>query len=233
MVGENLNDRVMNIKNDTNNIEKMIEEYKPFIASVVQRHIGKFVEYGVDDELSIGLMAFHEAIKKYDISKGNFLTFARIIIKNRIIDYYRKEHQNKCVVTYIEQLKQNEEDSDPCPEASIKEYKEQELSKLRRFELGEIKKELTKWGISFHDVAKSSPKHASTKKAYLNVIHFIISSPEILSIMKKKKYLPVEKITKTTKIPRKTVERGRKYIIAAVLIMTGDYNHIKDYIQWR
>ena len=44
MVGENLNDRVMNIKNDTNNIEKMIEEYKPFIPLIVQRHIGKFIE---------------------------------------------------------------------------------------------------------------------------------------------------------------------------------------------
>ncbi len=235
MSGKNLNDRIMNIKDNIEDIEKLIEEYKPFIASVVQQHIGRFVEYGVDDELSIGLMAFHESIKKYEIDKGNFLSFARITIKNRLIDYYRKEYKNRNAVTYIEQLKPDdtEEEYDPCPEASIKEYDEQQLSRLRRFELEEIKRELVGWGISFSDVAKSSPKHAKTKRAYLNAIHFIASSPEVLHIMKEKKYLPVEKITKATKIPRKTVERGRNYIIAAVLILTGDYNHIKDYIKWR
>jgi len=53
--------------------------------------VGRYVAYGQDDELSIALMAFVEAIRSYDVSKGNFLSFSQNVIKRRIIDYYRKE----------------------------------------------------------------------------------------------------------------------------------------------
>jgi len=47
---------------------------------------------GQDDEASIGLLAFNEAIDKYSEDKGaKFLTFAEIVIKRRLTDYYRKE----------------------------------------------------------------------------------------------------------------------------------------------
>jgi RNA polymerase sigma factor len=97
----------------------------------------------------------------------------------------------------------------------------------------EMKKELSRWGITFADVARSSPKQESTRKAYLKAANFVINTPEVLNIMKTKRYLPVDKIVSATKIPRKTVERGRNYIIAAVLILSGDYQYIREYIQWR
>jgi len=234
MADFNLNQRVINIKGNAGEINSLIEEYKPFIASVVEKHIGRFVEYGRDDELSIALMAFHEAVEKYDISRGNFLSFARITIKHRLVDFYRQEQKNPAVV-YLESpdYEEDEEYRDPAAGKSMEDYDEGQTSEFRRLELMEIKKELSRWGITFADVARSSPKHESTRKAYLKAADFAVSTPEVLNTMKTKKYLPVDKIVSATKIPRKTVERGRNYIIAAVLILSGDYQYIREYIKWR
>jgi RNA polymerase sigma factor len=129
--------------------------------------------------------------------------------------------------------KDEEEPLDPYVDEAIKEYTEKEISEYRRLELQEIKKQLDLWGISFSDVAKSSPKQEGTRKTYLRAINYILTTPEILKIIKEKRYLPVEKIITALKIPRKRIERGRNYIVAAVLILSGDYQFINEYIQWR
>ncbi|NLZ54089.1 MAG: RNA polymerase sigma-I factor [Thermoanaerobacteraceae bacterium] len=232
---QSLNERVISIKQNAEEINRLIEEYKSFIASTVEKHLGRYVEYGIDDELSIALIAFHEAIQKYDIKKGNFLTFAKITIRNRLIDYYRKEQKAQGPIVYVEPDKQqdDEESANLYVDESMKEYTEAEKSELRRLELEEIKKELSLWGISFADVARSSPKQEGTRRTYLAAIDFIMNNPDIADIIKNKKYLPVEKITAALKIPRKRIERGRNYIIAAVLILSGDYQFINEYIKWR
>lgn len=235
MTQPSINERVMMIKKNVDDISQFIEEYKPFIASVVEKCVGRRVEYGIDDELSIAMIAFNEAIQKYDIKKGNFLAFARNVIKNRLIDYYRKEQKSSETLIYIGQSTEDEEEIELeiGTEESIKKHREDEISRLRRLEILEIKEELEKWGISFSDVAKSSPKQEGTRRIYLQVIDYIMSSPEILKIIMEKKYLPIDKIEKATKIPRKKIERGRNYIIAAIVILSGDYKYIKDYIKWR
>ncbi|MBM3706034.1 MAG: RNA polymerase subunit sigma, partial [Actinobacteria bacterium] len=67
-----LEDLVLLAKNSRKTSEKLLAQFKPFIASVIQKRLGKYLEYGVDDELSVGLIAFNEAIHSYDISRGKF-----------------------------------------------------------------------------------------------------------------------------------------------------------------
>ena len=88
---ETLEERVISSRKDPQKKDLLIKQFKPFIASVIQKRLGKFLAYGVDDELSIGLLAFNEAINSYNINKGRFLSFSRLVITNRIIDYYRKQ----------------------------------------------------------------------------------------------------------------------------------------------
>jgi len=236
MFENSLNRRVIESRDDKTKTNQLIEEYKPYIASVVQKHVGRYVEYGVDDELSIALLAFHEAMQKYDLNKGSFLSLARITIKNRLIDYFRKENRNKSNIISIEQERDEGSDDEPkdlSESQAIKDFQERQLSDLRKEEILEVKKALSAWGINFFDVAKSSPKKEGTRQSYLKAINYIIGNPEILKLMKQKKYLPVEKISEATKIPRKTIERGRNYIVAAVIILSGDYQYLRDYIQWR
>lgn len=237
MLYKSINERVMNIKHIRDERDAFIEEYKPFIAAAVQKAAGRYVFYGHDEELSIGLIAFDEAITCYERKKGNFLSFAKNIIRKRLIDYYRKEKKHKAV-TYINEYSNGETDGEEvfehvaAAEESRERYYQEEINLLRRQELEELREELSKWGIKFSDVAKSSPKHKSTKASYLDIVKYIIGRSELIEIIKTKKYLPVTEIEKGTKLPRKTIERSRNYVVAAVIILTGDYYCIREFIDW-
>ncbi len=90
-----LEERVEKAKKNKEELNKLIEIYKPFIASTMQKKTGRFLQYGYDDELTIGMMAFKEAIDSYDKNKGKFLNFAKMVINLRCIDYYRKNEKHK------------------------------------------------------------------------------------------------------------------------------------------
>ncbi len=228
-----INERVESIKNDEYGINKFIEEYKPFIASCVEKTVGRYVVYGQDDELSIALIAFAEAIKAFDSTRGNFLSFAQNVIKRRIIDYYRKESKHSKTVFLNEYFKEDDGDEyDLTTEKAIDEYSIEESSQNRRLEIEQLKKELEEWGISFFELSDVSPKHERTRRTYSDIIKFLLSDIELVSQIKIKKTLPIIQIEKSLKIPRKKIDRGRKYIIAVLIICTGDYEFIKDYINW-
>jgi len=72
--------------------EKLITDAKPFIARVVGLLCGRSLSWDRDDELSIGLIAFNEAIERFKEKMGvPFTAFARIVIRSRVTDYLRKE----------------------------------------------------------------------------------------------------------------------------------------------
>jgi RNA polymerase sigma factor len=232
MYSISINDRVETIKGDDKQINIFVEEFKPFIAASVEKITGKYVSYGRDDELSIALIAFVEAIKSYEKTKGNFLSFSQNVIKRRIIDYYRKEKKHNMNVS-IEYTDDEESDEiDLSTAKSLEEHSKEEASEYRRLELEQLKKELTQWDISFFELADVSPKHNKTRMIYSQIIKFILSREDIVKYIKQKKILPIAEIEKNLNIPRKTIERGRKYILAVLIICTGDYDFIKDYINW-
>ncbi|MCR4435168.1 MAG: RNA polymerase sigma factor SigI [Clostridiales bacterium] len=227
-----VNERVENIKDDEQEINRLIEEYKPFIASCVEKATGRYVRYGEDDELSIGLMAFVEAVKSYDRLKGNFLSFAHNVIRRRLIDYYRKEKKHCGTISLNGSANDGDGETELGVEESIYQYSVEEISEYRRLELEELKKELWDWGITFFELVNVSPKHERTRRAYIKIIQFLMSQSELIDTVKQKRYLPIAEIEKGTGVPRKTIERGRKYIIAVLIILTGDYQYIKDFVDW-
>lgn len=227
--------RVMAVKNSPDELNDFIEEYKPFVASCVQKFTGRFVEYGRDDELSIGLLAFHEAVHSYDEKKGNFLAFTSQVIRRRLIDYYRtqKKFNNETSIEGSFHSDDPDDEYDFSIKQSIQEYSRLELERARRLELEQLKKDLMLWNISFFDVAQASPKQKGTRKLYWDIVNHIVKNKDIVDMMVIKRYLPVAKICEQLKVNRKKVERGRNYIIAGVLIMIGDYEFIRDFIDWR
>ena len=59
----------------------------------------------------------------------------------------------------------------------------------------------------------------------------ILSRQDIIECIKVKKYFPVSEIANGLKISRRKLERLRKYIIASVIILTGDYQYIREYLK--
>lgn len=224
---ENINEEIMMIKNDKEKINIFIDNYKPFIIAYCNKSLNRYIDTDNDDEYSIALMAFFESIKSYDINKGNFFSYAQRVIKFRLIDYYRKNKK----VSNEKSLEEDEDNKDKfLLNKSIESYQRQDVSYLRKLEIENLIDELSKYNITFKELIKASPKWKSTRKQYNEIINYIIKDGEIIEEIYLNNKIPILKIQKNTSVPRKTIERSRKYIISVLIILLGDYQYIKEYI---
>lgn len=228
---ETVNARIENIRDNVEETNRFVEEYKPFIASCAQKFSGRYMNYGSDDELSIAMMAFVEAIRSFEQSKGNFFSFSRNVIKRRLIDYYRTEKNNKNVISLNMYIEGQDDEFDLSGREAIQVFSDQRLADQRRLELEELGKELAAWNITYMDLSNSSPKHRKKREQCDELAAIILSRSDLMQQVLVKKYLPIAELEKLSGLPRKLIERFRKYIIALVVVVTGDYEYIRDYIK--
>ncbi len=224
---------VKNAKNNENAMNNLIIQYENFIlrcASVASRgYISKS-----DDEWSIALAAFTEAVRKYSSDKGSFINFAELVIRRRIIDYIRSKSRFMPEIVVKPSIfdSETEDEHDYAMQSEIAKKVVSEEDNALKMEIHLINEIFEEYGFSFMDLTEYSPKAGKTKKACAKAIVFMIKNPILVSEMKIKKQLPLNLIEKSTKIPRKLLERHRKYIIAAVEIMTGDFPYLSDYMAY-
>lgn len=208
-----INDRVYAAKSDDLEREKLISDYTPFIKKQLSQLTNKYIDDRNSDELSIGLIAFNEAIDIYDSMKGSFLSFSGILIKRRLIDYLRKNHIENTI-----------------PLDLYRESGDDFESENRKLEMLSFVSLLSIYNISLADLVKQSPKHSDTRKISAKIAHKICESKILLEYLKSKKTLPVKELVHNLNISRKTIERHRKYIIALVIIISEDLPMLKQYI---
>jgi RNA polymerase sigma factor len=172
-------------------------------------------------------MAFNEAIDKFD-GRGSFLSFAKLVIKSRLYDYFR----------YLNRRGESESlygDDGRETSGVIDKSFDNELKNSQRLELcSEIetfKKELSKYSISLEDLAKASPKHGKKRNAVNDVISYIIGNPKCLNFFEASGNIPLKIVESDLEISRKLIEPYRKYIIASILIQRGNYSYLKEYIK--
>ena len=188
-----------------------------------------------DDEWAIALTAFVQAVKEYDLKKGNFISFAKLVVQRRLIDYIRQQMKYKPEVTVNPvtfDMDSEEEEDDKVRYAITKKSMETGSKDSLVLEINTVNENLKEYGFSFFDLTKCSPKAAKTKSACARVIHFCIQDPMIITVLKNTRLLPVKILEKNTKVPRKIIERHRKYIIAAIVILSGEYLELAEYLRY-
>lgn len=212
-----VNERAMIAKESNDEFERLITEYRPFI-------LGRVYTQGFgsdDDEISVALLAFYEAVKTYRKEKGNFLSYAGAVIKYRLIDNKRKLKRDGLFVlggeTYTGRYAERQQ-------AKIVEDRQE-----CRLEIIDFIKELNNWGINIDQLAESSPKHKSSKALCSYVLGTMLGDEEFTCQIKKTKKLPVKQVSQMLNISMKLLERHRRYLIAAFIIHSGGYQHLKDY----
>jgi RNA polymerase sigma factor len=209
---------------------RLIHEYKPFIAKTVSSVCKRFISEK-DDEFSIGLIAFNEAIEKYAAHKGgSFIAFSELIIKRRVIDYIRKEAKIKTVA--LEEQEETEAAQTYLDvRLSMDEFYKQIEQEQRREEIVHYQKVLQEFGISFQELVKQSPKHSDARLNAIKIAKLLAEDRELCTKLFEKKQLPIKQLQSMVNVSRKTLERNRKYIIAIAIVLTGDYVYLKDYIK--
>lgn len=208
-----------------NDREKFIEENKNFVYKIASSICKRRLSWENDDELSIALIAFNKSIETYDNKKGNFFSYAKMIIKNSLIDYFRKSTKNISVYLGDEELITFEMKN------SIEKYEIEEENKIRAQEIAYFTLKLKEYGISFSDLVNNSPKHKDTREELINVAFLVSRENQIVEKLIKTKQLPIKQICLLTTKSEKFIEKWRRYLIALILILTdSDLMYIKSYL---
>jgi RNA polymerase sigma factor len=229
-----LEESVILIQQGNRNIlNEIIEAYKPFIAKTVSSVCKRYI-YETDDEFSIGLIAFNEAIEKYSSERGSsLLSFSEVLIKRRVIDYIRKQTKNQHIS--MDLITEAHEDESAgtviVNELSLEDYKKKADEQLRKEEIIHFQQLLKTFDLNFSDLVENSPKHTDARINAILVAKMLVENRELKEFLYEKKRLPIKQLEKMVDVSRKTIERNRKYIIAIALILSSDYVYMKDYLK--
>ncbi len=221
---------VYQAKDDLDKADELIRDYIPFIRSEASKCISRFCNEQ-DDEFSIAMIAFHEAIMGYQHDRGAFLPYAAMLIRNRIIDFQRKEIRHQDNISLNEQL--NDSDQTLMDKIADKRDYIQESSNLEatKQEIQQLSAIMADFGVSFSDVADNSPKQDRTLEACAKAICYAAENKDLLDRMLKTKKLPLAQLVSGAKVERKTLERHRKYILVMLLIQTNGYEIIRGHLR--
>lgn len=219
---------------DEQELDRLMVEYEHFIlrcsSSTVHRYISK-----CDDEWSIALIAFAEAVRTYQIDKGSFLHFAQTVIRRRLIDFMRSKSKFSIEIPVNPAVFGTDEDEDVgdySVRKAVTEFTLQDEERPIQYEIEAVDAVFEQYGFSFMDLTECSPKSQKTKLVCARTINFILHNPILIREMKSQKVLPLNIIEKNLRVPRKKLERHRKYIIAAVEILSGEYPYLADYMHY-
>jgi RNA polymerase sigma factor len=216
-------------KEDNLAADDLIRRYIPFIRAESSKFLGRFCTDN-DDEYSIAMIAFHEAILGYSRERGAFLKYAALTIRSRLTDYARKEQRHQGNLSLDEP---GDEDDRTLLEQVADErdvYEESHNLEATQQEIAELATVLGQFGVSFADIADHSPKQERTMATCLAAVRYAMENRELLEELLRTKKLPMAELVTGAGCDRKTLERHRKYVLAMLVIQTNGYEIIRGHL---
>lgn len=214
---------------------ELLEAYSPFVLRVASQTAKRYIHRDHDDEYSIAMLAMNEALDRFDPDKNaSFLNFAETVVKRRLIDYFRSQRSNQPVSLWSEFDVQDDEDNVVNyaeVESAVAAHAKVVEQRDRQDEIAQYASELVDFGLSFGDLVELAPKHADARANAMEVARLIAAEADLKSFVFRKKALPLKDIEERVSVSRKTLERQRKYIIAIVVLLSGDYQYLQEYVR--
>ena len=215
-------------------LEMLIKQHEFYILKCASKTCHRYITKS-DDEWSVSLLAYTQAVENYALDKGSFLTFVKLVIHRRLIDYSKSQWKYNSEVS-VDPIVFDAEPEDEGEDLSVRMAVAEQVSKQDsgnlKLEIAEANVKFLEYGFSFFELSKCSPHAGKTKKACAKAISFMLSNPVLINDLRSSKQLTIKIIEKNTLIPRKILERHRKYIIAAIEILSGDYPYLAEYLRY-
>lgn len=222
--------QVQEAKNDMKKADALIRAYLPFIESETAKFMHRAVDLDNDDEISIAMFAFHEAIRSYSEERGAFLSYASMLIRSRLIDFYRKERRQPNVISMEATTAEDKTIADTIPE-SEDVYENLELREATKAEIQTLINKMEPFGVSLTDVAECCPRQKRTLDECTKVARYAVQHPEILKTVSETGRLPIQMLADGSGVRKKLLERHRKYLLALLLIYTNGYEILRGHIK--
>ena len=215
----------MNLKRSNFTCEnQFIEEHFPFIIKSISKVTKRYVSIENDEEFSIGVLAFHEAMKKHSEDKGPFLPFANLVISSRIKNYLLKENKHRLDPS-LESLKEegiefSEEIINPIED---RDHLKDEIENLKLY--------IKEFGFDFEDLVDDAPKHKKTRENAINLSEKVSEEKPLVDFMYEKKRLPIKRISLQFNVTEKIIKGSKKFIITVIIIFDKNYRYLKLWIK--
>ena len=170
-------EQVYAAKENVRAADDLIRSYLPFIKAETAKFLKRPPIEGQDDELSIAMMAFHEAIGGYSRTRGSFLKYAAMLIRSRLVDYSRREQRHSRVISLDAPIGEEDttlgetlaDDRDPHEETALRD--------ATRAEIEELTRQMQEFGVSLSDVADNCPKQQRTLDACRRALEYAKGEP--------------------------------------------------------
>ena len=194
--------------------DTFIKENIPFIVKTIVGVTKRYVEVENSEELGIALEAFNDLLDTYDEEKGNFYSYAKVVIKNKLIDHIRK--QARVTVVSIEEHHAIKDDLDD--EAIVRQ------------ELIRFKEILNEHGISYELLAAHKPVHKNTKDMVVELALLILKNTQMVKHLIEKKRLPITQINKDYGASVRFIKSHKHTITAIILAHEYKIQCVIDYL---
>ena len=217
--------------------EDFIHQQEQLILKTASRASWRYITKS-DDEWSVALGAFSDAIDKNQASQGDFIPFSQMLMKRALIDFHRKASLHPVEVStspfVLEGLDDAEEtnDTEKAIYLAVVEQSQASADRSLQEEIISANELLQQYGFRFFDLTESSPRQEKTKQECAKAIRTMLSDNERMKALEKSRKLPVRDLAKDSGVSRKILDRYRKYIIMAVLILHGEYPQIAEYLKF-
>lgn len=216
-----IEERILNARNNKTEAERLLLDYMPFIRKQASALTYLTIEY--EDRVSIAMLTFLNCIQQYDVQKGNFLSYAALVIKSRLIDEERKNNRKIIVIQEEEQLREE-------AKASVLKYRYDIEKDALHMEMECLEKELELYGITFSDLCRTSPKQKRSRLLCMKTAKQLLQNKAMENEFLTKKRLPQKELAEICGLSIKTIEKYRKYIIALAVLIKGDYAAVRTFL---
>ena len=232
---------VLLAKTNEQRLDDLVEANRPWILKCAAEAAHRYVTDS-DDEWSVALMAFSEAVQSYEADKGAFRAFAATVIRRRLVDHLRVEGRHAYETSVSPEAFSGELDEESATglalevqqemAAQAQQSAEQDAAERTREEIAAAQQVLSRYGFSFFDLADCSPRTEKTKQSCAQAVRTLLADETLMEQMRRSGTLPMKELSACCGVPRKILDRHRRYIIAAAEILSGDYPVLSAYMAY-
>ena len=236
---DDLKEKALAARTDERAFEELVASHRQWILRCASQVTHRYITDS-DDEWSIALMAFHEAVQNYDGEKGSLKSLASVVIRRRVLDYLRSEGRHSAELSVLPGAFDGELDEDEASGVNLRVQQavaeqsmdgtEADSAERAREEIAGMQEVLAAYGFSFFDLAECSPKAEKTRQSCGKAVRTLIASAVLMALMRLKHLLPIKELSTQSGVVRKILERHRKYIIAAAEILDRDFPILASYM---
>ena len=189
------------------NLDALIEAYLPYIVRTVSSITGRYVSLEHDEEFTVALSAFTEAVQRFDSNRGRFLNYAALVMRSRLKTYMQETRKHADTVSLDGLLEQGVDPAAP-----------QESETDLREEIQQYQEELRKFDLTLDIMVEKSPCHRDTRETAIRVAEQAGQNEKIVSETYRKRKLPIRPVAALCCVTEKIVKTSKQFILGTMLV---------------